>query len=113
MRYRALDANGDYQFRGMSPFLVDSPQAVAQAIKTRMALYTEEWFLDKREGLDKKHILGYGTLATRDREVQRRILGTQGVLKIVNYASSVDNRRFRVDATVATIYGIVTISEVL
>ena len=113
MRYRAMDANGDYVFAGASPFLVNTPNTVAQAIRTRMALFTGEWFLDQREGLNKMNILGYGTSPTRDREVQRRILGTPGVQKIINYASSVNGRAFRVDAIVQTIYGTVTLSEIL
>lgn len=106
MRYRAQDANGDYVFAGASLFLVDSPAAVAQAILTRMRLFTKEWFLDFREGLDKDLILGYGTQGTRDQVIQARIRGTTGVLNIASYSSSVDEQRnFTVTAVVNTIYG--------
>ena len=119
MRYRELDANGDYQFAGSSPFLVNSPQAVAQAVLTRLKLFTEEWFLDKTEGLDLKRILGYRTATTRDLAVKRRILdttdsaGTSLVVRLTKYYSTVENRRFRVVATIDTIYGPATIDEVL
>ncbi len=106
MRYRKLDPNGDYQFLGTSPFLVDSPETVAQAVETRLKLFTDEWFLDSREGLDLSLILGYGTQGTRDLVIKRRILQTPGVLGIIQYSSSVDpERKFVVTATINTIYG--------
>lgn len=113
MRYRELDANGDYQFAGNSPWLVNSPATVAQAILTRMRLYAGEWFLDTREGLDKALILGYHTQGTRDQAIQQRIRDTPGVLRIVSYSSSVDEERnFRVSANVDTIYGETTVEAV-
>jgi hypothetical protein len=114
MRYRKLDDNDDMVFGYAPTFLVDTPQAVAQAVKTRLRLFTAEWFLDNREGLDLQQINGYGTQTTRDREVQQRILGTPGVTNITRYLSSVDrNRKFSVYAEIDTIYGIAKISEVL
>jgi len=113
MRYRALSPEGDFAFAGNSYFLVNSPATVAQAIRTRMALFAREWFLDSRVGLDKELILGYGTQSTRDQEVKQRIIGTPGVLAITRYSSSVDaERAFTVSARVTTIYGEVDINEV-
>jgi len=109
MRYRELDPNGDYVFMGNSPFLVNSPATVAQAVLTRLRLFTEEWFLDNRIGLNKKMILGYRTALTRDLAVKRRILETQGVTRLTKYYSTVDVRDFRVVATIDTIYGPATI----
>lgn len=105
MKYRALTAELDYQFGTKAPFLKDSPATVAQAILTRLKLYTDQWFLDKREGLDRAKILGYGTQGTRDRAIKQRILTTPGVLALVDYQSRVDVRNFIVSATVDTIYG--------
>lgn len=113
MRYRRMSQSGDYVFGRGATFLVDTPGAVAQAIHTRLRLFADEWFLDKREGLDLRAILGYGTSATRDREIQQRILNTPGVVKLTAYSSTVDRRHFKVQATVDTIYGPATISEVL
>jgi hypothetical protein len=110
MRYRKMTPSGDYQFGAGSSFLVDSPEAVAQAIRTRMALFTTEWFLDKREGLNRDNILGYGTQTTRDREVQARILGTPGARSLLSYSSSMSGRAFSVSAQVDTVYGVVTIN---
>lgn len=107
MRYRAQDANGDYVFQGASPFLINSPATVAQAILTRVKLYKGEWFLDQTIGLDKDQILGYGTQTTRDTEIQRIILQTTGVTALTAYSSTYDPiaRAFTVNATVETAYG--------
>lgn len=114
MRYRQMDKAGDYVFGYGSNFLTDTPAAVAQAVLTRLRLFTGEWFLDNREGLELDNILGKGTQTTRDREVQSRILGTPGVTGIAAYSSSVDSRRnFTVQATIDTLYGQIKIKEIL
>lgn len=112
MRYRAMSADDDYVFGYGTTFLVNSPATVAQAIKTRIRLFTEEWFLDLAEGLDRSQILGERTQGTRDQQVQQRILGTPGVRAILQYASNVASttRAFSVTATVDTVYGAVTIT---
>lgn len=108
MRYRKLDANGDYSFGGQGEFHVDTPDTVAQAIQTRLNLWTGEWFADLNEGTDfLGKILGYGTNGTRDLVLVERIVGTPGVKSIVEYASAVDTRErsFTVLTRVDTIYG--------
>jgi hypothetical protein len=51
MRYRREDDDGDYTFgRGDDTWLINSPEAVAQAIKTRFELWYGQWFLDTTEG---------------------------------------------------------------
>lgn len=48
MRYRREDTEGDYTFgSGDDTWLINSPEAVAQAVKTRFALWYGQWFLDK------------------------------------------------------------------
>lgn len=107
MKYRKLDANGDYQFGREGEFFIDEPDGVRQAIETRLLLMTNEWFLDSNEGTPyDPDILGYNTATTRDPAIIDRILGTPGVREILQYSSSVDEARvFRVNALVATIYG--------
>lgn len=107
MRYRALSTTGDYQFGRAGLFLINTPAAVAQAVKTRLMLWAGEWFLDSREGTPyEQSILGYGTQGTRDLAIKERILGTPGVLSLIRYASSVDSsRKMTVTATVETQYG--------
>ncbi|MGA3827401.1 hypothetical protein [Pseudomonas chlororaphis] len=115
MRYRKLDANGDYTFgHQQADFLRDSPETVAQAVSTRLKLDQGEWFLDKTEGMPwKTQVLGERTTATRDSAVQKRVLGTQGVTQIASYESEFDSetRKFTPTVTIDTTYGQTTISE--
>ena len=114
-RYRNQSASGDYLFGHANEFLVDSAQAVALAISTRLQLATGEWFIDTTEGTDYAgQIFGYGTYNTRDVEVRRRILDTPGVLDIIYYNSSQDAKRnFTVNVTVNTIFGVTTVTQSL
>lgn len=107
MRQRALDANGDFSFGSGAPFLINSPQCVAQAIMTRLRLQAGEWFLDSNEGTPYDgQILGHNTAETRDLALRIRILETPGVEQISEYLSYVDAQRAMVMiATVDTIYG--------
>lgn len=112
MKYRKLDANGDYLFGGEGQFFVNDPEGVAQAIRTRLLLMTNEWFLDANEGTPyDEDIRGYGTAATRDPAIIDRILGTPGVQSLLQYSSSLDkNRLFQVSARVATLFGEVQVT---
>lgn len=108
MRYRQLDENGDDTFgQGSRNFLVDSPEAVAQAVMTRLRLEVGEWFLDVTEGTPyQTRILGYGSANSRDIAIRDRIIGTQGVLEIVSYSSSLSvARKLSIRAVANTIYG--------
>jgi hypothetical protein len=117
MKYRALDVNRDYTFgSGNTQFLSNSPAAVAQAIQTVLGLMQGEWFLDNTAGVPyATQVLGTGTQATRDLAIQSAILGTQGVLGISNYSSSVNpaTRAFTVNATVDTLYGVTPVTVTL
>lgn len=108
IRYRMLDANGDYVFgQGPGEFLVDSPFAVAQAIRTRLNLWAGEWFLDNTEGTPySTQVLGMGTQQLYDQAIQDRILGTLGVRDIASYQSNLDqNRNLAISCIVDTIFG--------
>lgn len=115
MRYRALDAAGDMTFgQGSRDFLTNTPEAVAQAVMTRLRLLTGEWFLDSDEGTPyATQILGRNTEPTYDQAIRERILDTQGVTALVSYSSSLVGRKLSVDATIDTVYGQATLSEVL
>lgn len=112
MRYRAMDANGDYQFgRSAGVMLTNSSAAVAQAVLTRLRLWTGEWFLDTTEGTPYfPDILGHNTAGTRDVAIKQRVLDTLGVQSIVSYASSINGRDFSVSMLLDTAYGQATIS---
>lgn len=107
MRYRKLDPQGDYSVDPGATWLINTPEAVAQAVRTRLKLFTDEWFLDLNEGVERDRIVGNRTQGTRDQEVQQRILQTKGVRSILAYASRADTqtRKFTVGAVIDTIYG--------
>ena len=109
MIVRQIDPNGDYQ---LGQFLANSPEAVAQVIQTRLALWEGEWFLDVTDGTPyMKDILGNNT--NYDYEIQERILLTPGVQDLAQYASSVVDRALTVVCTVDTQYGSTTFGATL
>lgn len=110
MRYRRLH-NGDYVFGNdgcpFPEFYVNQPEAVAQAVQTRLLLFTGEWFLDTTEGTPySTAILGKGTQAIYDGAIKSRILGTPGVSALLAYGSELDTntRGLLVSATIMTVY---------
>jgi len=117
MRYRKLDADGDYTFGGgRADFLVDSPEAVGQAVLTRLQLFKGEWFVDTADGTPwQTEVLGEHTRATYDMAIRNRILGTQGVEQIDSYDSEFEpnSRKLTITCTITTAYGQTTISETL
>ena len=117
MRYRKLDANGDYSFGHITAdFYKDSPEAVAQAVRTRLDLWLGDWYLDTSDGTPyKTQVLGERTKPLLDAVIQQRILRTTGVNGITAYSSNinVNTRRVTIQATVNTIYGAVKLSEVI
>jgi hypothetical protein len=107
MRYRQLDAQGDYTV-GL-PFLVNSPQCVAQSIKTRLKLWQGEWFLDNTAGTPwRQSILGRS--ANPDAFIKQAILGTQGVTALVSYNSSLSGRVLTVSGVVNSLFSQVPFS---
>lgn len=105
MQYRQIVDN-DYTFKQIK----DIPETVAQAVVTRLALWTGEWFLNVTEGtpyLDK--IVGHDTLYNL--EIKTRILDTQGVLSILEYQSVLNiDRALSITCTIETIYGVAFIN---
>lgn len=115
MRYRKLDAAGDYTFGTGADFHVDSPDAVAQAISTRLKLWRGESFHDQSDGTDYLGEVLDKRTRSPDVAIKQRILGTPGVSELQTFASSYDGntRRLTISATVQTIYGAIAINETL
>lgn len=109
MLYRQLDANGDYTFgKGGGNFWKDVPDAVAQAVLTRLKLFKGEWHLDITAGTPyEDQILGMGAVATFDAAIKEVILNTPGVNSIVNYISGFNpsTRAVAVALIIDTPYG--------
>lgn len=112
MRYRKLDAGGDMVFGfGQQCFLIDSAEAVAQLISTRLKLATGEWFLDLSEGTPfSTQILGRVPQSIADAAIKARVLGTQGVTGILSFQSSLADRRYSATMSVATAFGTTPVS---
>lgn len=117
MRYRKLDEDGDYRLGSQqADFHVDTPEAVAQAVATRLRLLAGEWFLDLAEGTPYQGgVWGKHTRATYDPVIRERILDTEGVTAIAAYDSAFDGdgRILTVSCTVETEYGAASVTEVL
>lgn len=117
MRYRKLDANGDYSFgQGQANFWVNTPEGVGQRVKTRLGLFTGEWFLDTTEGTPwQTSVLGKYTQSAYDKVIQDRITSTPDVLSLDAYSSTLDpnKRALTVSATITTAYGTTTIEQVI
>ena len=113
MRYRKLDADGDYSFGGQQlDYFRDTPQAVAQAVQTRLMLFRGEWFLDTTDGTPLlEEVLGKNTRTAYDAAIRQRILGTPGVTELVAYSSELDTdaRHVAIAATINTVYGQTTV----
>jgi hypothetical protein len=106
VKYRKLDTDGDYM---PGVWLENTPDTVGQAVKTRLLLWREEWFMNTSEGTPyMQDILGRNT--NYDLQIKSRILGTKGVKEIIDYSSNVINRALSVTCTLSTIYGIITLS---
>lgn len=116
MKYRKL-IDGDYAFGNpAADFFQNQPEAVAQAVQTRLGLFTGEWFLDTTEGTAwRTQVLGRNTDKTYDLVIKQRILGTQGVTAIAAYSSTLDRntRKLSVLATISTIYGSATVQATI
>lgn len=117
MRYRRLGDDRDYVLgRGAADLMRDVPEAVAQAVVTRLRLLAGEWFLDLQEGMPyAQAVFGRHTQASYDLAVRGRILGTEGVRSITAYDSGVDpeTRRLTIAVTIDTVYGPATLEETL
>lgn len=116
MKYRKLDADGDFTLGTGGDFLQNSPETVAQAVKTRLALWTGEWFIDITDGMPwNQEVLGKRNGRNPDSAIRQRILTTPGVTSIESYSSTFDGetRRLSVACTINTDYGQTTISEAL
>ncbi|NIF20251.1 hypothetical protein [Candidatus Pantoea multigeneris] len=115
MRYRREDADGDYTFgQGDNTWLINSPECVAQAVKTRFELWYGQWFLDTTAGTPWiQSVLGKQSPETYSLAIRQHILETQGVNAVTAFDTSknTSTRRVTFTATIDTIYGTTTVSS--
>lgn len=107
MRVRKTTADGDICFgHGARDYLVDSPEAVVQNVRTRLALWSGQWFIDTAEGTPYlQQILGKHDAV--DMIIKQRILETPGVQQIDEFEAVLnpDTRRMTISAKITTAYG--------
>ncbi|WP_426576667.1 hypothetical protein ACP179_20265 [Xenorhabdus stockiae] len=113
MRYRRQDANGDYSFgQGDNTFLINFPETVAQAVKTRLDLWRGDWFLDVEEGTSYREAVLEKNY-TSALALEERILETEGVTEILSLDVTRDpnTRKITITATINTHYGKTTLTS--
>lgn len=115
MRYRREDANGDYTFgSGDDTWLINSPESVAQSVKTRFELWRGQWFLDTSEGTPYvQSVLGKQRSDVYILAIRERLQTTPGVNSILSFSTNNDGttRRVTFTATIDTIYGQTTVTS--
>ena len=106
---RRLDSNGDLTFgNGLGNYITNT-QAVAQILKTRLLLFTGEWWADLNDGLPLwTNILGVSSanISAITLIIQNRILGTPQVLNVTDLAIVYNSavRSYSFSCTVTTSY---------
>ena len=112
MKYRKLDADGDYLLgHGNHDFYQDAPEAVGQLVMTRLKLWRGQWFTDIYEGTPwLQSILGKRMAV--EAEIRSRVLSTPGVVEIQEFQTQInpDTRVVRVNCTIETAYGSAIVS---
>lgn len=115
MRYRREDENGDYTFgSGDDTWLINSPECVAQSVKTRFELWRGQWFLDTSEGTPYvQSVLGKQRSDVYILAIRERLQTTPGVNSILSFNTNNDGttRRVTFTATIDTIYGQTTVTS--
>jgi len=117
MKYRKLQKTGIGRLGGDMVFgkgdknthFKDVPEAVGQAVLTRLKLEVGEWFLNLDDGMAwNTKVLGKYTGNVRDITISHRILATPGVSQLIQYSSNLnrDTRGFDVNVLIDTIYGV-------
>ncbi len=118
MKYRKLDGDGDYccGHSLSADFHIDTPEAVAQAVLTRLRLWQGEYFVDILEGTPyEQAALGTNKQNTILPAMRERINDTQGLDSIVSLEliEDRDTRSRTINAEINTLYGETEITGVL
>jgi hypothetical protein len=107
MIIRNSTESGDFTFgKGLSDYLTKQ-DAILHNVKTRLLQWKGDCFYAVAEGVDYNNLLDVGTKNLLDSDVKRVILQSEGVIKINNFESVLDNseRAYSSQATITTIFG--------
>lgn len=105
MTVSGLDSNNDFVFgKGKASYKMQS-KAVLQNIQTRLKSFTDDWFLDTENGIDWITLLGSkGNQDRIEREIQKTILQTDGVVAIISFDVTVSDRNLSVKIKYIDVY---------
>lgn len=115
MRYRRLDENGDYCFGNNSLDYIDGNEAIAQAIKTKVMLFYQEWWENISIGIPMFQSI-VGKVANQNLNMTATLLLTdrikevEGVVSVGNISIEKDNRSISFEIEVETIFGNTNVS---
>ena len=115
MIHRPVDASGDILPVLSSSDLLRGPQATAQLVLDRLALYTGDWWENPAWGNEVLEMLEESRLTDTDGQVLASYLTafireTPGVGEVREVSFSMDNKKFRFQCAVDTESGTESIS---
>ena len=108
--YRELDENGDYVYGGGMNDFLSARQAMRQVIQTRLAAIAGGWWEGDRTAIPYyTEVRGAPGGDQRRRAIDlmviSRLLDTVCVLKVTDFQSSYENRKYQATCNVLTVYG--------
>lgn len=100
MRFRNVDENGDWVFgKGRNSYLKDN-EALMMNIKTRLMEFLGDCFWDTEKGIDWWNLIGGKDQKALLASIQRVVLRSSNVKKIVEMHSNLTNRNFSITLSV-------------
>lgn len=85
----------------------DTRDVVAQRLRILLQTFTNEWFLDTQYGIPYWDFLGKKVPKQRvDRVLQEKIMKERGVLQLVSFNSTLENRVYSLTFSVRTSTGV-------
>lgn len=105
MRFRGIDANGDWVFgKGRNSYLRDN-EALMMNIRTRLLEFLNDCFWDMEKGIDWWTLMGGKDLKKILVDVQRTILRSYQVKRIVNLDYNLTNRKLFISISIEFLNG--------
>ena len=107
MRFRNISTDGDWVFgKGRNSFLQNT-DALMMNIKTRLLCFLNDCFFDTEAGIDWWNLLGAKDKKSLIASIQRVVLRSSQVKKIVNLDYVLNNRQFSIQLSVEFTNGVI------
>lgn len=105
MRIRRLDKKGDWSFGHGQTDYARGEASILLDVQMRLKEWFRDCFFALQNGIPWSVRLGsHNQKQLLDRDIQNVITGTQGILNITNFESTVSNRHYRAVMTIYTEY---------